>query len=55
MGSHNARNTIIMGSQLFFIIEHSIIFCSYLLWVQEDGRRAMFVKPVGEEYVCSRD
>jgi hypothetical protein len=29
-----------------FILEHSIIFCSYLLWVQEDGRRAKIVYPV---------
>jgi hypothetical protein len=30
----------------FFILEHSITFCSYLLWVQEDGRRARVVYPV---------
>jgi hypothetical protein len=46
MGSHNARNTNIMGSCLFFILEHSIIFCSHLLWVQEDERRARIVNQV---------
>jgi hypothetical protein len=35
-----------MGSWLFFILEHSITFCSYILWVQEDERRARIVKPV---------
>jgi hypothetical protein len=32
----------------FYILEHSITFCSYLLWVQEDGRRAGIVYPVEE-------
>jgi hypothetical protein len=39
----------------FFILEHSITFCSYLLWVQEDGGRARIVYPVGKKYGCSRD
>ncbi len=30
----------------FYILEHSITFCSYLLWVQEDARRARIVHPV---------
>ncbi len=30
----------------FFILEHSITFCSYLLWYQEDERRARIVYPV---------
>jgi hypothetical protein len=30
----------------FFILEHSITFCFYLLWVQEDERRARIVYPV---------
>ncbi len=46
MGSHNARSTNIMGSWLLFILEHSITFCSYLLWVQEDGRKAKIAYPV---------
>ncbi len=47
MGSHNARNTNIMGSWLLFLIlEHSITFSSHLLWVQENGRRARIVYPV---------
>jgi hypothetical protein len=45
MGSHNARNTNIMGFCFFFILDHSITFCSYL-WVQEDGRRERIVYPV---------
>ncbi len=32
MGSHNARNTNVMGSRLFF--EHSITFC----WVHFAGK-----------------
>ncbi len=61
MGSHNARNTNVMGSWLFlFIFEHTITFCWVrfagkmpvsnilynLLWVQEDERRARIVNPV---------
>jgi hypothetical protein len=38
----------------FYILEHSITFCSYLIWVQEDGRRARIVYPV-EKNGCSRD
>jgi hypothetical protein len=37
-----------------FILEHSITFCSYLLRVQEDGKRARIVCPV-EKNGCSRD
>jgi hypothetical protein len=43
---------IMQGKQIlwvpdfFFILEHSITFCSYLLWVQGDGRRARIVYPV---------
>jgi hypothetical protein len=55
MGSHNARNTILWVPELFIILEHSITFCSYLLWVQEGGRRARIVKRVGKIYGCSRD
>jgi hypothetical protein len=29
-----------------YILEHSITFCSYLLWVQEDERRARIVNQV---------
>ncbi len=45
MGSHNARNTNIMGSWLFF---YSWTFHNFLLLliVQEDGRRAKIVNPV---------
>jgi hypothetical protein len=45
---------ILCVPDFFFILEHSITFCSYLLWVQEDGIRARTVYPV-EKYVCSRD
>jgi hypothetical protein len=45
----------------FFILGHSMSFRSYLLWVQEDGRRARIVYPVeknmnaaGIEHVTSR-
>jgi hypothetical protein len=56
MGSHNARNTNIMGSCLFFfILEHSITFCSYLLWVQEDGRKGIrIVYPVEKNMDAAR-
>jgi hypothetical protein len=37
----------------FFILQHSIIFCSYLLWVQEDGRRARIVYPVEKNMVAA--
>jgi hypothetical protein len=44
---------IMPGTQIYgfladfvFILEHSITFCSYILWVQEDGRRARIVYPV---------
>jgi hypothetical protein len=30
----------------FLILGHSITFCSYLLWVHEDGRRGRIVYPV---------
>jgi hypothetical protein len=44
---------ILWVPDFFFILEHSITFCSYLLCVQEDGRRARIVYPV--EYGFSRD
>jgi hypothetical protein len=41
---------IMPGTQIlwvpYFFFQHSITFCSYLLWVQEDRRRARFVYPV---------
>jgi hypothetical protein len=38
----------------FFILEDPITFCSYLLWVQEDGRTAMIVYPVNRKNMyCS--
>ncbi len=47
MGSHNASNTKLrVPDFLFFILEHSITFSSYLLWFQEDGRIPMIVYPV---------
>ncbi len=52
---------ILWVPDFFFILEHSITFCSYLLWVQEDGRKARIVYPVeknmhaaGVEPVTSR-
>jgi hypothetical protein len=33
----------------FFNLEHSIIFCSYLIWVQEDERRARIVNQVEKD------
>jgi hypothetical protein len=39
----------------FFILECSITFRSYFLWVQEDGRRARIVFTVEEQCGCSRD
>ncbi len=38
--------TPILWVPAFFIFEHSITFCSYLLWVQEDERKARIVFPV---------
>jgi hypothetical protein len=70
MGSHNARNTDVMGLCLFIcIVEHSITFCWVcfagkisasnilynLLWVQKDERRTKIVNPVGKKYGCSTD
>ncbi len=60
MGSHNARNTNIMGLWLLLIVEHSITFCWVcfagkipasnilynLLCVEEDERRARIVNSV---------
>jgi hypothetical protein len=37
---------ILWVPDFFLILEHSITFCSYILWVQEDGRRARIVYPV---------
>jgi hypothetical protein len=37
---------ILWVPDIFFIFEHSIIFCFYILWVQEDEKRARMVKPV---------
>jgi hypothetical protein len=37
---------ILWVPDIFFILEHFITFCSYLLWVQVDGRRARIVYPV---------
>jgi hypothetical protein len=37
---------ILWVPDLFFILEHSIIFCSYLLWVQDDEERARIVNQV---------
>jgi hypothetical protein len=37
---------ILWVSDFFFTLEHSITFCSHILWVQENERRARIVKPV---------
>jgi hypothetical protein len=37
---------ILWVPDFFFFLEHSITFCSNLLWVQEDGRRERIVYPV---------
>jgi hypothetical protein len=37
---------ILWVPDFFYILEHSITFCSYFLWIQEDGRRARIVYPV---------
>ncbi len=60
MGSHNDRNTNVMGLRFFFIFEHSITFfwvrfarkmpasniLYNLLWVQEDETRARIINQV---------
>jgi hypothetical protein len=37
---------ILWVTDFFLILEHSITFCSYLLWVQEYERRARIVNQV---------
>jgi hypothetical protein len=39
---------ILWVPDFFFIFEHSITFCSYILWVQDDKRRARIVESVGK-------